>query len=225
MRLLPPALVLLALGCVAAGAGAADEASEPAPKPRIYRWVDANGVAHYTTDEDRIPPSLRRRFGLPTQPLERKPIDARAPGVTEEVTPGVTEPVPVAPGASEVEAPSAGVDAWVSEERDAAPAAEEAPQPAAANESAAAALPSVAANAAGDADRLARIELRIAELSAAIAADEDMLSAWIGDREGGDPIEVGANPEFREIATRLPKRIQELEALRRERDALQSSTP
>jgi len=240
MRLLPPALVLLALGCVAAGAGAADEASEPAPQPRIYRWVDANGVAHYTTDEDRIPPSLRRRFGLPTQPLERKPIDARAPGVTEGVTPGATEMVtpgvtdevtpagaePVPPGASETEPagePSAGVDAWVSEERGAAP--EEAPQPAAASENADAALPSVAANAAGDADRLARIELRIAELSAAIAADEDMLSAWIGDREGGDPIEVGANPEFREIATRLPKRIQELEALRRERDALESSTP
>jgi hypothetical protein len=218
-RLLPP-LLLLALGLAVAGARA-DEASEPAPKPRIYRWVDANGVAHYTTEEDRIPPSLRRRFGLPTQPLERKPIDARAPGAAEEAAPAPE--------------PAAGLDAWASEERGTEPVA--APEGAAAPESAAppaaapewsdddASLPPVAASATGDVERLAQVELRMAELSAAIAADEDALSAWIGDRQGGDPIELGGRPEFREIATRLPKRIQELEALRRERDALESATP
>lgn len=210
-----PALLLLALFSAPAATRAAEEGEAPAP-PRIYRWVDANGVAHYTTDEERIPPSLRRRFGLPTQPLERKPVDARAPGAE----------TPAPPPAE----PSAGVDAWASQERGAAPA----PAPAGAAPAAPpadewadgeAALPAVSANAASSADRLAQVELRIAELSAAIAADEDALSAWIGDPQGGDAVELGQKPEFREIASRLPKRIQELEALRRERDALESATP
>jgi hypothetical protein len=208
MRLLLPAFLLLAVGSAAAGA---DEGEAPAP-PRIYRWVDANGVAHYTTDEDRIPASLRRRFGLPTQPLERKPVDARAPDV-EAPAPQPAEP-------------SAGVDAWASQERGEAPPPAAAAPPPARDEwrEDEAALPPVSAGA-GDAGRLAQVELRIAELSAAIAADEDRLSGWIGDPEAADAVVLGENPEFREIATRLPKRIQELEALRRERDALESATP
>jgi hypothetical protein len=213
-----PALLLAAL-CAAPTAALAEE---PAQQPRIYRWVDANGVAHYTTDEERIPPSLRRRFGLPTAPLERKPVDARAPGAAE--------PAP-APAPAD---PSAGLDGWISQERAAAPPdvaappappAEPAAGPDARPDAGAGAPPAVTVNAAGAADRLAEIELRIAELSAAIAADEDALSAWIGDPAGGDPVEVGSRPEFREIAARLPKRIQELEALRRERDALEPATP
>jgi hypothetical protein len=206
-------LLLLVLGSAPAATLAAEPGEAPAA-PRIYRWVDANGVAHYTTDEERIPPSLRRRFGLPTQPLERKPVDARAPGAE---TPA---PLPAEP--------SAGVDAWVSQERGAAPTpTAEGAAPAATGEwvDGEAALPAVSANAASSADRLAQVELRIAELSAAIAADEDALSAWIGDPQGGDAVELGEKPEFREIATRLPKRIEELEALRRERDALESATP
>jgi hypothetical protein len=205
MRPLLPALVACAVALAPALAPAAEET--PAP-PRIYRWVDENGVAHYTTDEDRIPSSLRRRFGLPTQPLEREPLDAGAPEVP---------PVPRAE-------PPATRDAWVSQERSETPPVDAAPPAPGAETSlppgAEASLPPVAANAADDAERLAQIELRIAELSAAIAADEDALSAWIGDPAGGDAVEVGQKPEFREIAKRLPKRIQELEALRRERDAL-----
>jgi hypothetical protein len=64
------------------------------------------------------------------------------------------------------------------------------------------------------------VELRIAELSAAIAADEDMLSAWLADPESADVVALGETPQFREVAARLPKRIQELEALVTERDAL-----
>jgi hypothetical protein len=198
--------LLLALGILAAApapvpAWAADET----PAPRIYRWVDENGVAHYTTDEDRIPSSLRRRFGLPTQPLAPEPLAAGAPDVA---------PPPPAP------APATSPDAWISEERAEPPPVDAGAPPSGAKTS----LPPVAANAADDAERLAQLELRIAELSAAIAADEDALSAFIGDPAGKDAVEVGENPEFREIAKRLPKRIQELEALRRERDAL-AATP
>jgi hypothetical protein len=167
-------------------------AEEPQPKPTpIYRWVDENGIAHYTTDPDRIPASLRRRYGIPAQPLRQEKLDARAPAPAEP-------------------------EAWAAQEKgDLPPASAPAPQPAG---------PDVAAGPPAG-DRLSQIELRIAELSASIAADEDALSAWIGDPAAGDPIEVGAKPEFREIAQRLPRRIQELEALQRERDALATAVP
>jgi hypothetical protein len=77
---------------------------------------------------------------------------------------------------------------------------------------------------AGSSDSLAQLELRIAELAAAIAADEDTLSAFVGDPGPSDGVELADKPEFREIALRLPKRLQELEALRSERDALRSET-
>jgi hypothetical protein len=196
MRLLLLGIALLAF----AGPAAADEEAPP----RIYRWVDDNGIAHYTTDPDRIPASLRRRYGLPAEPLRSAPLDARAPA---------PEPAAAAP------------EAWAAQEKgDAppAPAPEQTPEADAERRG-----PASADVAAGPApgDRLSQIELRIAELSASIAADEDALSAWIGDPSAGDPIEVGAKPEFREIAQRLPRRIQELEALQRERDALVTAVP
>ena len=52
---LVPALLCLGLGSPAASA------EEPAPgaPPTIYKWVDANGVAHYTTELGRVPRSVR----------------------------------------------------------------------------------------------------------------------------------------------------------------------
>jgi hypothetical protein len=200
MRLLLLGIALLAF----AGPALAEEEASP----RIYRWVDENGIAHYTTDPDRIPASLRRRYGLPAEPLRSAPLDAHAPASAQ--------PAPAAP------------EAWAGQEKgDAPPAPTPAERTAGAEEGmgepSASATADVAAGPA--ADRLSQIELRIAELSASIAADEDALSAWIGDPTAGDPIELGAKPEFREIAQRLPIRIQELEALQRERDALVTAVP
>jgi hypothetical protein len=53
--LLPIALLLFAVGALALGAAAHAEA------PVIYKWVDENGVAHYTTDRGRIPSAIRDR--------------------------------------------------------------------------------------------------------------------------------------------------------------------
>lgn len=33
-----------------------------AERPRIYKWVDSQGIAHYTTDPERIPAALRKRI-------------------------------------------------------------------------------------------------------------------------------------------------------------------
>ena len=107
------------------------------------------------------------------------------------------------------------------------PAASAHPRPRPASSGAEGAPTDVAAGPVGGSsgERLSQIELRIAELSASIAADEDALSGWIGDPTAGDAITLGDKPEFREIAQRLPKRIQELESLQRERDALQTAVP
>jgi hypothetical protein len=194
MRFLLPGLLLASL----IASPMAAQAPGDAEAPRIYRWVDANGVAHYTTDEKRIPASLRRRFGVPNRPMERTPLEPDAP-----------EPQRDAP------------DAWAVQER-----TEEPPTPAPSSEQATpeeastAATPEVSSGMAAGENRLARVELRIAELSAAIAADEDMLSAWLADPENADVVALGETPQFREVASRLPKRIQELEALVTERDAL-----
>jgi hypothetical protein len=197
--------LVLGLALAALGAPGLARAADDASPPRIYRWVDENGITHYTADPDRIPGSLRRRYGLPAEPLRRTPLDARAPAE-------LPRPAPVT-----------GPDAWASQERSATPPADPGapPAPEAANPSERAATDVAAGPAdAETSERLSALELRIGELSAAIAADEDALSGWIADPAAGDAIAVGDKPEFREIAERLPERIQELEALRRERDSL-----
>jgi hypothetical protein len=70
-RIVWPALALLTL----AGAPAlADDASSP---PRIYRWIDENGIAHYATDLERVPEELRE------QPLRREDASPQAPATID----------------------------------------------------------------------------------------------------------------------------------------------
>jgi len=58
---LPAALSLVALG-LAACAFAGRSAAAEEPEPTIYKWVDQNGIAHYTTDRKRVPSNLRNRI-------------------------------------------------------------------------------------------------------------------------------------------------------------------
>ncbi len=46
-------------------AGGVPAAAAPDDAPRIYRWVDSEGIAHYTTDPGRIPAALRGRLPEP----------------------------------------------------------------------------------------------------------------------------------------------------------------
>jgi hypothetical protein len=64
------ALALLAVGVAAF----AEEQDAPA---RIYRWVDENGIAHYTTNLERVPEELR------DQPLRREEVSAQAPAAID----------------------------------------------------------------------------------------------------------------------------------------------
>jgi hypothetical protein len=158
-----PTLRLLAASlCLAVPALA--ETPEGAP-PRIYRWVDENGVAHYTTSLERVPEELR------DQPLRREEVSAQAPPA---------------------------VDAWVLRERVPDPPAPEATAPTGEGGGAVSAL-----------------DARIAELEAAIAADEQLLK---GDLVGTDA--PASNETLKEVAERMPGRIAELKKLQAARDAL-----
>jgi hypothetical protein len=170
--LLAPALAL-ALGGLARAAG--DEA--PA-RPPIYKWVDANGIAHYTTDPERIPAELR---GLVRERRE----DAGAP-----------------------DAPESAADAWAV--RDAAPAPVETAPPEAVG---APGSEAPRAHAAADAREL---EGRIAALEEEIARDEERIKAWVSD-PAVDPVTLADDPEFRELAARLPRLQADLRSLREQK--------
>jgi hypothetical protein len=135
-----PALLCLGLGSPAASA------EEPAPgaPPAIYKWVDANGVAHYTTDLGRVPRSVRgsvRALGggstaeAETDVAETPPPEAPSPdGKPAEPLPewdvgdappssGAARPMPAgSDGASRAEsgAPpprATGRDRWAEQDR------------------------------------------------------------------------------------------------------------
>jgi hypothetical protein len=84
-------LVACAALCVVALVGDAR-----AEDPVIYKWVDSNGVAHYTTDKKRIPSAIRDR-------IERSEPAAAPPPAASQ--PAVVSP-PVAPAQSAAQPPN-----------------------------------------------------------------------------------------------------------------------
>ena len=73
-RSLAALLLAIALSAAAALPSAAAADGE---KPRIYRWIDADGIAHYTTDLERVPAALRGQ--LPTMAAETAETAAARP--------------------------------------------------------------------------------------------------------------------------------------------------
>jgi hypothetical protein len=192
MKLRAPLLAAALLALAASGAAAEDEA--PGARPRIYRWVDDNGIAHYTTDPERIPAALRSRIAEPA-PLVRKELEARAPQTTRESWAATDRPPSVAPAAPEGDAESLGPVGDFSDEEN--------PQARARRE---------------------QLDARISELEAAIARDEEALKARISDPSSGGPLVAGDDPEFRTIASRLPEQLAELRQLREERASLEAGS-
>jgi hypothetical protein len=172
--LLAPALAL-----AAPTTGAADEA--PA-RPPIYKWVDANGIAHYTTDPERIPAEVR---GLARERRD----EASGAGAPQA-------------------APQSAADAWAV--RDAGPAPVDA-------------APAGDAGDGGEARRAPAdpraLEGRIAALEAEIARDEERIKAWVSD-PAVDPVTLADDPEFRELAARLPRLQADLRSLREQKQGV-----
>ncbi len=166
--------------------------------PQIYRWIDENGIAHYTTELERIPSALRGRAGT----LGGETASAPRSGSSDlwvSQDRGVTR--------------QQDQDEWFDEGGTVVEPRDEQPLDPAVQ----AAVEEEQAVAQFD------LDLRIAELQQVIQADEEALKTMISDPESGGPLASGDNPEFRTIAMRLPGRLQELKALREQRAALDPS--
>jgi len=203
----------LALSGAAANRSAASE--EERPPPRIYRWVDENGIAHYTTDPQRIPRALRSQIPRAEAPphLEERELDARAPGphAPPPLPPPSRAPAPPSPAASATPAPGqrqgaltrSPPDAWAARDR----GAPEAEKPA-------------GAEAGSKTSQIDDLDFQIAGLEADIQANEEVLKARISDPEAGGPLARGEDDSFRKIAAQLPRQLEELRKLREQRAAL-----
>jgi hypothetical protein len=227
--------LVAALGVSFAAAGARSEEAPAAP-PTIYKWVDANGIAHYTTELGRVPRSVRgsvRALGgestspgegfatrdvAPAQPPES--AAAPAPQPQPEWDAGATAAgggAQTGASAAAAGAQSGGGDAFAATDRPPElPGGDE--QPAAAAAPAASAEPPAQPEASPQhADDL---DARIAALEAEIASDEEALKNLLAAPAPADPGVIAYDRSFREVAERLPKRLAELRTLQSERAQL-----
>jgi len=219
---LPPCLffaLALALGAVPAIWTTAAEGAEPeegeSAAPTIYKWIDEHGIAHYTTDFERIPEGLRKRagpLGPPNAALTRTPVEASAPA----------RRVPSAAGADDGER-------WAVRDRsfdrprdtwDEGDPYGNTPVPEPGGDD-------VFASDSGQQEQRRQLEdldQRIASLRTDIEANEEALKALISvpAAEGGGSLAMADNPNFREIADRLPRLLADLRTLEDERAQLEA---
>jgi hypothetical protein len=205
-----PLLLGLLLAALAAPGGAGAE---------LWRWIDADGVARYTPDPDRVPAARRSTLtrvepGMASAPspkpavakplpifappgdaaLEQDPWNApgRAPAVEGEILRDSRELV--------VEVPTTPPPGPSRDSRELVVEVPTAPPPSPPS----AAPPAPAPPLSRDAEE------RRAELVAAIARDEEALKEHVSSAQDSS---IVTNPELREIAERLPALQAELRAL------------
>ena len=178
---------------------AQDAEAEAPATPRIYRWIDENGIAHYTTDPSRIPSGLSEQVGdFVATPLEAERIEPRAPVSRTRGETWVSRDRGT-PSRSDGDIWDDGSGDFVSE-----PVVE---------------APEIRVDRSAE---IASLREQISSLEAEIRADEAALKAFITDPASGGPLVTGEQPEFRTIALRLPERLRELRELRNQRNALEN---
>ncbi len=184
-------------------AGPATSQQERIP-PVIYKWVDINGIAHYTTDPDDIPSELRDRLDEARRRRRTETAEHAQPA----------EPTPLDPddpwAEVSVEEPD---DLWVVQDSLGSPNEIESDDPFGANP---------ASDPAEERRRKAQqqeLEQQIAELQAQISVDEEVLMTWVTDPEV-DPVMAADDPEFRKVALRLPRLHNDLAELEQKRRAV-----
>jgi hypothetical protein len=228
----------LAAACGLALAAHAARAEEDAPAgapPTIYKWVDANGIAHYTTDLGRVPRSVRgsvralggggtspgdgfaSRDASPDAPLEAPatpPAEwdqggaAAAASASAPPADGAESASPAAAAGS-----TAGDEGFATSDRPAESPDGEGTAPASAGGA-------VQTASAADPARAGDLDARIASLEAEIASDEETLKGLLAAPAPSDPGEIAYDQSFRAVAERLPKRLAELRTLQSERAQL-----
>ncbi len=198
----------------------------------VYRWVDASGIAHYTTQQGRIPREFRdgaHEVGRAPAQVPRAPgsvaapppatappasaSSAPAPSGPRVMPEGEFEETPLGsaptPKAQEAPAPAAGPDVAAPPPGfiRGAPGA-----PATSSPSAPALAPPAPSAAAAAGDQA--LDERISSLEEQVARDQTALEGILGE-----PTEsrVADRTDFREIARRLPKLQADLKALREQR--------
>jgi hypothetical protein len=194
----------VALGLALAGPVAA---AEDAP-PRIYKWVDENGVAHYTTNRDRIPSNLRNRIRSVDE-LKREQAAAPPPEAAGEAadaagtsaTPPTSDVGPARNDMYSVRDVGVGL----------AP-----PSGSGDNPSAPRVVDPVVR------ERMQELDGRIAELETELAKEEQKLKALISEArdQPGAPAPLYGRPELDELARRFPELQAEIGKLRAERRRL-----
>jgi hypothetical protein len=222
-------LLYLAAALGAAPAIRAAEAEEPgegevsadeAPTPKIYKWVDEHGIAHYTTDFKRIPEPLRDRVGKlgpPDAALTRSRVEAGAPPIRPPAEGEVPGGATWAVRDRAYEGPT---DIWDAGD----------PYADAYGAAAAPGEPGESAPVVSEAQReeqrryLEELDERIASLRTDIAESEEALKLLVAIPvpEGGGALAMADDPGFREAASRLPKLLAELRALEDERAQLEA---
>jgi hypothetical protein len=219
VRPLGPRLLFLwtALLLLAPGSVGAQEEVVAAETPTIYKWIDTNGIAHYTTDYGSIPRRLRSSA---RQLLATSSDDSfesgDAPGSS---TPSSSRPASgTTPRASEA-------DRWASSDRphtwedgssegslwDDGDELRPPPDPREEQQMTRA-----------ERDQVRRdIDDRISELEADIDADEQVLKLYVSSPAPEDPSELAFDSTFRDVAQRLPSLLSELRNLEAERAELE----
>lgn len=87
LRVLGTAAATALLGLAFAGKSLAADGSEPT----IYKWVDENGIAHYTTNKKRIPRNLRNRIRS-VEEVKREQEEAELAAARVTAAPVVSPP-------------------------------------------------------------------------------------------------------------------------------------
>jgi hypothetical protein len=197
-------LAALVLASGAIGAASLARAADAPARPTIYRWIDENGIPHYTAHRSRIPSGLRER--------------------ATEVAPAA----PATPGAAASErwigrdageAPSGSPAPPADTESGAREATGFAPSPAAAPSSASASARDTGTTRAASPPGASDLDGRIASLEREIEKDEAALQDLLAAGPRGDA-PMADQAEFREIAKRLPQRQAELRGLLEQRSRL-----
>jgi len=159
----------------------------PEATAKVYKWVDENGVVHYTMDRDEIPPQLRRRL-RPALPADIAPPE-RSPELSEPLaTPDEFRDEPA-------------VEPALEPTLEATPELEPEGEP-----------PPVTAGL--PAETLAPTN-EIAELEAQIKGYREELKTLISS-SSATGTDFAEDPRVREIAQRLPRLQAQLQALQRE---------
>jgi hypothetical protein len=218
-----------------------------AEPPTIYKWVDENGIAHYTTDRDNIPSAIRDRVETRGAATPAKSPDVAAQPDREDLMRDVVRTAPaVAAGGEPIAAPTEPApDVAAIAAPSAAPATEPEAEAVFETETATIAAPTPLSEDVRDETSavsspppapivpldpeqeaaVTELDQQIEGIQSEIAKREETLAALISTSDEERTTPLVDDPAFREISQRLPKLQADLQTLRERRNKIQPTAP